>query len=73
MVRNFADVLASFYPFFGSHNTGFRDMWGGFPPVYKNKEALLKDFLPGGALTYLYVDYVKVGSYISPRLSVLGK
>lgn len=35
-----------------SLNNNFRDMWGGFPPPYKSKDALLADYFPsaGGPL-----------------------
>eukprot|EP00457_Paulinella_chromatophora_P007211 gb/GEZN01007232.1/.p1 GENE.gb/GEZN01007232.1/~~gb/GEZN01007232.1/.p1 ORF type:complete len:390 (-),score=66.62 gb/GEZN01007232.1/:366-1535(-) len=58
-VRPPADVLKSFYDFFANHSDAWRKMWGGFPPVYKKKEELLKDFLPGGPLYPLCFGFIR--------------
>lgn len=43
-MREGKDVLASFYPFFANHNPKFREMWGGFPPVFKDFNENFKFF-----------------------------
>jgi len=65
MARNGLDVVNSFVPFMRAHSEEFRAMWGGFPPVsaaddpISDREARLKDLLPGGMLDHIYFEYVK--------------
>jgi hypothetical protein len=59
-VRNPWDQLRSLYPFFKNHKAEFRRTWGDFPPVYDNKESMLKDFTDGGPLEPLAWSYPKV-------------
>ena len=51
--RNPFDQIRSVYPFFASHDDEFRRMWGGFPPVYTDKNQLLDDVTDGGVLEHL--------------------
>merc|ERR1719453_2107839 len=34
-------------------------MWGGFPPNYPSKKAMLQDLLPGGPLGHLWFGYIR--------------
>jgi hypothetical protein len=43
-MREGRDVMASFYPFFATHNDGFKKMWGGFPPTFKDWDENFKFF-----------------------------
>ncbi|CAK0790068.1 unnamed protein product [Prorocentrum cordatum] len=43
-MREGRDVMASFYPFFASHNDEFKKMWGGFPPTFPDWDANFKFF-----------------------------
>ena len=33
-LRNLKEVVRSFYPFLNNHSPEFRNMWGGFPPLF---------------------------------------
>lgn len=57
--RNPLEVAKSIHSFFPKHKASFRNMWGGFPPLYANAEAAMKALLPGGELYDLYFGYVK--------------
>lgn len=60
MMRTPGDVLRSFYPFFAAHRDEFRAIWGGFPPVYSDHEALINDFDEQGPLGPMLWGYANV-------------
>lgn len=57
--RNPIEVAKSLYAYFPKHSPEFRQMWGGFPRIWPNVEAVLKALLPGGELYEVYFNYVK--------------
>jgi len=42
--REGKDVLASFYPFFAAHRQEWKDLWGSFPPTFKDFNECFKFF-----------------------------
>lgn len=53
------EYIKSIFNFFPSHTKEFPKMWGGFPPLYDDLNAVLKDHLPGQPLEALYLSYNK--------------
>lgn len=58
MVRDYADVLASFYPFTGNHDDDFRAMWGGFPPPFESIKVFF-DFVFAKDFQDMFLGYTK--------------
>jgi len=57
--RNPIEVAKSVYAFFPKHTESFRNMWGGFPPIFPTPEAAIKELMPGGQIDSFYFGYVK--------------
>ena len=64
MVRDPVDILASFYPFAAAHSKEFREMWGGFPPVFQSTREMIDLCFKNGKdkekmLGYQFLLYIK--------------
>lgn len=57
MAREGKDVARSFAPFFANHSEEWRELWGGFPPVFPTNEAAV-GFMQDGPGQGLYFGYL---------------